>query len=260
MGASLSQSQANDHPTQDCECSCRLSIVIPTVNEETRITNCIDSLKSRPNSLGPCMELIVVDGGSTDGTARVARKMGAKLISSLRGRGTQMNVGWKGARRESDWVLFIHADSIVSPRGLHSLMNAITKKKERKEIWGCFKSIDVHFEDSDRSLHKLLIQLGVELRTRVLHSPYGDQGLFIKREALEELGGFKEWPLLEDVEMVSRLNKRSPPIIIDSDLTTSGRRWEKLGLLKTFFLNQVILLGYRVGIDVNTLADLYYSK
>jgi rSAM/selenodomain-associated transferase 2 len=240
---------------------CSLSVVIPTLNEEMRIGKCIDAFKPL---MGPRMEVVVVDGGSSDGTSSRARAMGAKVISSSRGRGKQMNIGWRAAQKDIDWLVFLHADSIVSQKGLLSLMDAI--KHEKIRCWGCFKSIEVKF-DQERSpprptacLASNLIRSGVELRTRLFHTPYGDQGIFIKRETMDNLEGFKEWRLLEDVEIVSRLRKISAPIILDSNLTTSGRRWEKLGLMRTFAVNQLILLGYRLGADVNMLADLYHSQ
>ncbi|GAX76959.1 hypothetical protein CEUSTIGMA_g4406.t1 [Chlamydomonas eustigma] len=121
--------------------------------------------------------------------------------------------------------------------------------------WGCFKTIQAaEFKDT---LQGKLLSFGVELRTRLLHKPYGDQALFVQKQTLEKEGGFKEWPFLEDVELVTRLSKVSRPIIIDAPVITSGRRWSKLGFWKTCCLNQAILLGYSLGIDVHTLAKWY---
>lgn len=97
------------------------------------------------------------------------------------------------------------------------------------------------------------------LRTRALHHPYGDQGLFVNRHCLQKLDGFREWPLLEDVDMVSRLNSISPPAIVPCDVQTSGRRWRRLGFWRTMLVNQWILLRWRCGASVYTLAQEYYS-
>ena len=254
----LRQSRHHHGPS---ELGLTLSIVIPSWNEGDRIENCINAINnaSAQHETSPCIEIIVADGGSSDETVRVAQKIGAKVVTSSKGRGRQMNIGWKSSEMNS-WFLFIHADSIISPQGFKRLVQAIRSEPDRGgREWGCFQSIEVKFSQS-AALKEWLIRSGVECRTRLLQAPYGDQGIFIRRAAMEDLGGFKEWRLLEDVEIVSRLKKRSSPIILDSNLQTSGRRWEKLGFLKTFALNQLVLLGYRIGMDVNSLANFYYSS
>lgn len=108
-----------------------------------------------------------------------------------------------------------------------------------------------------KGLRGFILSHGVAWRTSWLHLPYGDQAIFIERQTLEALGGFKEWPLLEDVEMVRRLQRLSPPAIVQQPVTTSARRWEKLGFWQTALMNQAVLAGYTLGVDVHTLAGWY---
>lgn len=98
----------------------------------------------------------------------------------------------------------------------------------------------------------------VALRTRLLHRPYGDQGLFVSRAAFTRSGGFPNWPLLEDLAMVKTLRRRcGPPAVVPAPVRTSGRRWQALGLVQTTVINQIILIGFAMGTDVYKLADLY---
>ncbi|MEW5302547.1 MAG: hypothetical protein WDW36_005322 [Sanguina aurantia] len=206
-------------------------------------------------------EVIIVDGGSTDGTVQIARDWGAKLVQSPRGRGKQLNAGWRAS--QGDWVLFLHADSLLPPgyRGL--IERAITPPQSqgsgsprRDCCWGCFKTITTPLESS---VHRWLVTSGVEYRTRLLHQPYGDQAIFVQRSSLEQLQGYQDWPLLEDVELVRRLRKLSPPAIVDAAIATSARRWERLGFWQTVARNQITLAQWKMGVDVNTLAKQYYG-
>eukprot|EP01026_Neomeris_dumetosa_P030669 TRINITY_DN24496_c3_g1_i2.p3 TRINITY_DN24496_c3_g1~~TRINITY_DN24496_c3_g1_i2.p3 ORF type:complete len:119 (+),score=16.29 TRINITY_DN24496_c3_g1_i2:57-413(+) len=104
-----------------------------------------------------------------------------------------------------------------------------------------------------------MVELSVKLRTRFGHLPFGDQGIFVKRLELQEIGGVKEWPLMEDVDLVQRLNKRSPPAIVPTPISTSGRRWKKLGVVRTTLTNWSILMMYYMGVDVSTLEKVYYG-
>ncbi|KAG2425330.1 hypothetical protein HXX76_013745 [Chlamydomonas incerta] len=104
-----------------------------------------------------------------------------------------------------------------------------------------------------------LLAAGVELRTRLRHRPYGDQALFIRRDVMQASGGFKEWPLLEDLEMVQRLGQAGPPAIVEARIMTSGRRWRELGFFHTSVINQGILLAFAAGVPLETLAGWYHN-
>jgi len=121
--------------------------------------------------------------------------------------------------------------------------------------WGCFRSIQI---DAD-PVTAWLVQHAVALRTCLLHRPYGDQALFMRRATFDKVGGFpSDWPLLEDLALVKKLNRScGPPAILPADVHTSGRRWRALGLVQTTLINQVILAGHSLGVDVHTLAKFY---
>ena len=122
-------------------------------------------------------------------------------------------------------------------------------------LWGCFATIH---PTGLAALPRALLSAGVALRTRLLHRPYGDQGIFVSAAAFRALGGYHELPLLEDVELCSRLRGAAgAPRIVPAAIATSGRRWRALGLLRTTLINQAILLGYALGVDVAVLADWY---
>ncbi|GIL60448.1 hypothetical protein Vafri_15027 [Volvox africanus] len=121
-------------------------------------------------------------------------------------------------------------------------------------VWGTFATIQT---DLHNPVLRTILSMGVELRTRWLHRPYGDQALFIRRDVLEAQSGFKEWPLLEDLEMVERLSKEQPPVIVDAPLFTSGRRWQSVGFIRTTLINQVILICYAFGVSPDMLAEWY---
>lgn len=246
----------------------------------------------------------MVDGGSSDGTVALARQAGAKVVTAPRGRGNQLDAGWRAA--QGKWILFLHADSRLPSNCQQLMESSIAAQRSPPARWGCFSTIRTELS----GLQGALLSQGVALRTRLFHQPYGDQAIFVERSALEQLGGLKAWcalrkpanlpalwapvhadawctdridawacvrfacccavhqlvfitwrcsrrPLLEDVELVSRLRRLSPPAIVNEALQTSARRWERLGLMRTALVNQVILAGYALGVDVNTLAAWY---
>lgn len=197
--------------------------------------------------------MIVVDGHSGDGTVREARRAGATVLRATKpGRAGQMNQGANVAT--GDVIMFLHADSTL-PTDYTRLVEA--SMGQQKHQWGAFRSIDIGIRNP---LASFFVKQGVALRTRILHKPYGDQCIFVRRKTFTEVGGYKDMPLLEDVDLVSRLSAHAgPPSIVDRDLQTSGRRWESLGVVRTTMLNQYILLRHAMGADVNDLAKLYSS-
>lgn len=193
----------------------------------------------------------MVDGGSDDRTVQKARTAGAQVLVSKRGRGRQQNLGALKAR--GDIILFLHADSILPDDWKAKLTEALAKNGS---CWGAFDSIDV---EGTSSIQNWILTNSVRLRTRLFHSPYGDQGIFVRKKIFHAVGGFPDhWALLEDVELVRRLrNSSGTPALVSSPMAISGRRWQNLGFLRTTFINQCILLGHRFGVDVNVLADMY---
>ena len=163
-----------------------------------------------------------------------------------------MNQGANASR--GDIIMFLHADSILPKDFVHHV-DAAMKTRNTPE-WGCFRSIDISLRPRN-PLASFLINQAVALRTKLLHKPYGDQCIFVKRKTFLELGGYADMPLLEDVDLVSRLATRTPPAIIPLEMKTSARRWDRLGVVRTTLLNQYILLRHAMGADIHQLAKLY---
>lgn len=232
-----------------------LSIVIPVLNEEQNIKACIESAKR----LNP-IEIIVVDGGSTDRTVEIAKREGALVINSLRGRGIQMNRGASMAK--GDILLFLHADSIISEVKIANyLMDGY--------IGGFFR---LKFDNN--SLPIKLVELFANLRARLFSLPYGDQAIFIRRDVFESIGRFREYPFLEDIEMVLRLrrygrghpkkfwNFLGTPMLryIPSPVVVSSRRLKKgypLSEIIVSLRNVIIALFFIFGVSPQKLHHFY---
>lgn len=222
-----------------------ISVIIPALNEELHVLHCIESLKTA----GFSGEIIVADGGSEDRTRETALgRAGVMVIDSPRGRGTQMNAG--SADASGDILLFLHADTILDHGWAEELRAALD---DPSVVGGAFR-----FSIDDPSPKFRLVEAWVRLRCRVFKLPYGDQAIFIRRDAFQQLGGYKEIALMEDVDMVKRMKKLGRITLLRNRAVTSGRRWVSKGLLKTAAINQITMLFYLLGISPERLARLYY--
>ena len=224
----------------------------PPQNEERNVGAAVRSVLDVPPDQRGDVEVIVVDADSRDATVREARRAGASVLrASTPGRAPQMNQGARAAR--GNVLLFLHADSTL-PSGYIQHVDASLKRRDAQ--WGCFRSIDTGLRNP---LASFLINRAVALRTKLLHKPYGDQCIFVTRKTFNDLGGYADLPLLEDVDLASRLatHTHAGPAIVPLDLKTSGRRWETLGVIRTTLLNQYILLRHAMGADIHHLASLY---
>lgn len=227
-----------------------LAVVIPALNEESNIQRALDSVAG-----AGVAQVIVVDGGSTDGTVRIAQRAGAKVVRSHTGRGPQLNAGWRAAGK-ADWCLFLHADSEL-PAGFDGLLLDALRPQQQQPAgrappcWGCFRSIRL---TQVPTWQTRLVEACVGLRTQLLRLPYGDQALFVRRATLERCQGFADWGLLEDLDLVRRLNRVSPPAVLPASVTTSGRRYQAGGFWETLLVHQAILLGWAVGVPPPQLA------
>lgn len=218
-----------------------LSVVIPTLNEAGTIEPTLRSLKGQKD-----IEAIVADGGSTDATVEIARCMETSVVSARPGRGRQMNAGAAVARGEA--LLFLHADTEL-PEGFQQQVWAAL---ERGAIAGAFR---LKIAADNRSLR--WIEWGANLRSRRFEMPYGDQGLFVQSDQFYRIGGFPDWPLMEDYELCRRLRKLGRISIASSAVRTSARRWSKLGPWRTTLVNQLCVLGFHLGVPPKRLARLY---
>lgn len=214
---------------------------MPVLNEEAIIEDTIRSLND------PHLELIIVDGGSKDGTVSIASRYNNRLISSRQGRGRQMNDGARYA--SSDILLFLHADSKIGDGGIGSLLEAM----EDPSIMGGAFSLAI----DSRSLYLSLVAVMANIRSIIFKLPYGDQGIFVRRSAFESIGGYQDIPIMEDVEFIRRLKKIGKIKILKEDVLVSSRRWDKEGPLYTTLRNWILATLYLVGVSPARLYRWY---
>ena len=218
-----------------------LSIIIPTLNEVETIGKTLETLKARP------AEIIVVDGGSRDGTVDVAREYTPHVLLSRTGRGLQQNKG--ACQAQGDVLVFLHADTRLPSAYGHLIHRALA---DPRVVFGAFSlSIDPREPAFD------LIALMANLRSRFLRLPYGDQGIFVRRTAYFKAGGFQDWPIMEDVDLVRRLKQVGGFKLARGFVQTSARRWQKERLICTTVRNWSLILRYYMGVSPHTLARHY---
>ena len=221
-----------------------LSIIIPALNEAGNITALLDSLQPLQRRGA---EIIVVDGGSDDDTAELARDRADQVLISERGRARQMNAGAAVARGEI--LCFLHADSRLPDNADGLMIDGLARSRHS---WGRF---DVRISGN----HPLLCVIALMMNRRSLLTGIatGDQGLFITRSLFEAAGRFPEIALMEDIALSRQLKSYGPPLCIAHKLTTSGRRWEQHGVWRTMLLMWRLRLAYWLGADPDQLALQY---
>ncbi|MGB3311217.1 MAG: TIGR04283 family arsenosugar biosynthesis glycosyltransferase [Nodosilinea sp.] len=219
-----------------------ISIVIPALNEATNLPSVLNAIYAAAS-----VEVVVVDGGSSDGTAQVARAMGARVVESAPGRSHQMNQGARAAK--GPLLIFLHADTRL-PKGFDQAIRQTLAQPG--VVAGAFT---LAIDSPRRGLR--WVEWGVNLRSRYLHMPYGDQAIFLKAEVFHQLGGFPDLPMMEDFELVRRLRKLGKVAIAPAAVVTSDRRWRSLGVLRTTLANQVMVISYLLGVDPHRLARWY---
>lgn len=218
-----------------------LSVVIPVHNDERALMRILEQLDGRE------FEIIVVDGQSTDASLAVARQYGAITLRCAPGRGRQLNLGF--AQATGAWIWLLHADSEVCDAMLDFLETLPCQPG-----WGRF---DVRLEGSSPLLRA--VGFLMNLRSRVTGICTGDQGIYVHRELIDEIGGIPQQPLMEDIELSKRLKRHSPPDCPRLKLITSARRWESRGVLPTVLTMWGYRLAYWFGADPERLARRYYS-
>lgn len=222
-----------------------LSVIIPVLNEAKSIVSSLDKLQKLRNK---GVELIVVDGGSTDQTKSLAAPFVDLLISSDRGRARQMNTG--AAQATSDILLFLHADTSLPDNALQSILSA----NEKGALWGRF-----NVEITGQQCMLRIISFFINLRSRISGIATGDQGIFVKRSVFEQVGGFPSIEIMEDLAVSDLLKRLAKPACLQTKVQTSGRRWEKYGLWRTIFLMWYLRTSYRLSVDPEKLARRYPS-
>lgn len=219
-----------------------LSIVIPTLNEADYIA---DTLEAIPKC--DSIEVIVVDCGSEDETRAIAEDWGAKVLERCGGRAAQMNLGSAKARGAT--LLFLHADTHLPKDFAARIEDCLTTPGT---VAGAFE-----FATRDPGAVMRLIAAFANFRARRLRLPYGDQGLFMRKDVFRALGGYKDMPIMDDFELVRRLAGHGRVRIAPAKAYTSTRRWRALGPLRTTLLNQVVVLMYFFGASPARLAAVY---
>jgi len=214
-----------------------VSAIIPTLNEEDWIAGAVESALG-----GGAAEVIVVDGGSNDRTARFATAAGARVLLAERMRARQLNRGAEAASNRD--LIFLHADSRLPAGAAAAVEEALQTK-----IFGGFH---IRFLESDSKLR--LVEKMINARTAITRAPWGDQGQFIRRDALLAGGGFREIPIMEDYELAMRMR---PGVILPMTIATSGRRFLQRGIARTTIVNWLTIWRYHCGVDPEELARAY---
>ena len=225
-----------------------ITVIIPTLNEEQALPQTLQGLTSSGQ-----LEIVIVDGGSTDRTISIAETFcaqvpTAKLVTAPAGRARQLNEGAKACR--GDVLLFLHADTRL-PANVQTLIASALA--DPKVVGGRF---DVSF-DSPSAWGRIIGTL-MNRRSRLSRIATGDQAIFVRRHIFEQLRGFADIPLMEDIEFSRRLKRVGPIAALNELVVTSFRRWEQQGPLKTILLMWSLRFLYWVGVDPHHLVRFYH--
>lgn len=223
-----------------------LSIVIPALNESGTIDHCLSHLQSLRDQ---GVEVIVVDGGSSDDTVALAQSQADVVITSQCGRARQMNTGAALAKRK--WLLFLHADSQL-PDNLADIMMVWDISRSK---WGFFS---LRLDGDGLALR--IIEWFMNRRSYYTGIGTGDQCQFVQREVFIKIGGFPDIPLMEDIALSKRLKRISRPLFVIPKARTSSRRWRVDGVLKTVLLMWRLRLAYFLGVTPAKLVQKYYPR
>ena len=218
-----------------------VSVIIPTLNEARQIEQTLAAAACAD------AEIIVSDGHSTDRTVEIARAQGARTVVGQRGRAVQQNRG--AAAAKGDVLLFLHADTRLPENYVAHVFDTLM---DRRTVLGAFR-----FQTDLDTPAIQWISFWTNLRAGRLQLPYGDQALFLYRDRFYAVGGFPEVPIAEDLYLVRRMNRRGRIALAPVSAVTSGRRWRRLGPLRTTLVNTIIALGCLAGVSPRRLAPLY---
>lgn len=220
-----------------------LSVIIPVLNEAAGIRSQLEALQFLR---GKGAIVIVVDGGSEDSTAEQAGPLVDLVTHSLRGRAVQMNAG--AFSSSSEVLLFLHADTALPCSAFERIHEVISSGA----LWGRF---DVRIDGAHPLLR--IVERMMNWRSRLSGIATGDQAIFVRREVFERMGGYPELPLMEDIVLSKNLKRIAPPACLRERVVTSGRRWERHGVLRTILLMWRVRTGFFFGADPVKLAVRY---
>jgi len=219
-----------------------ISVIVPTLNEAATLDRTLACVRRADG-----IEIIVADGSSRDATREIAAQAGATVLVTAGGRAAQQNEGAAVARGRQ--LLFLHADTLL-PDGYAELIRRTLDRPAT--VAGAFR-----FRTDGSGPAMRLVEWGANIRSALFQLPYGDQGLFMEKRVLDELGGFSPLPIMEDYELVSRLRRRGPLVTLREAAITSARRWQRLGALRTTVRNFSMIAGFRAGVPPERLARFY---
>lgn len=220
----------------------RVSVIIPALNEAANIATTLECVrKSSPH------EIIVVDGGSADETSIVAKNYGATVIHSKPARARQMNAG--AAQATGNVLLFLHADTLLPDNWTRVVTDTLKAPGVAAGSFG--------FRVAESFPGRRLVEWTTNLRSRWFQNPYGDQTQFLRQATFEELGGFADLPIMEDYELNQRLRKLGRVVTAEAAAITSGRRWKRLGVVRTTLTNKMMIAGFCLGVSPHKLARFY---
>lgn len=223
----------------------QVSVIVPMLNEVAILPDLLAHLTHRQAQASATVEVLLVDGGSTDDSVLVAKAAGFRVLHSARGRAQQMNTG--AIQANGEYLLFLHADTRLPDQGIEHVLQALARGG-----WGRF---DVTITGSARMLR--VIAWMINRRSRFNGIATGDQAMFVRRRWFERLGRFPNQPLMEDIELSKRLRHCQHPQCLRAKVRTSGRRWMEHGIWRTIFLMWRLRWAYWRGVPADQLAKWY---
>ncbi len=228
-----------------------LSVVVPVLNEQAVLPGLITQLQSLQ---AQGCEVIVVDGGSTDGTVEALSAEGVNVVHCARGRARQMNHGAACANRDA--LLFLHADTQLPASAVVTITRVLDEKPEK--FWGRF-DVAITGGRGFQQACLNIVAACMNIRSRITGIPTGDQAIFMRTQQFHQQGGFPDQPLMEDIELSTRLRRIQSPLCLSDKVQTSGRRWLNNGIFTTIVLMWCLRWRYWRGESPEVLAEHYRS-